>query len=308
MQANKSAPSRSSIPTTGGARALRASDCARNMRASQKTVINAVRDMKELAGGTPMAVTLEFHSNGVTVLTKISSFAVPIEKHGGGGGEGRGGPDRAAETPRGRPACGGSPASRPRARLDNDGTHGYPQHARNHGASRSQNWRAGAAGGKALSPTSPAPAAKSPTYPRRAAAPIADRAPTPAPQQVSEEKSSSPSTTVQAQSGARDPSSDKGTRAPARETRSGDKVKNLASAADVPRSVAQQYLRQFGHDVAKAEVALINETADAAMCLREELGKAKGDRNLKSVENMIDFLTQVNRANLVVEAIYGSTT
>ena len=45
------------------------------------------------------------------------------------------------------------------------------------------------------------------------------------------------------------------------------------------------------------------------MCLREELGKAnKGDRNLKSVENMIDFLTQVNRANLVVEAIYGSTT
>ena len=223
-------------------------------------------------------------------------------------GEGRGGPDRAAETPRGRPACGGSPASRPRARLDNDGTHGYPQHARNHGASRSQNWRAGAAGGKALSPTSPAPAAKSPTYPRRAAAPIADRAPTPAPQQVSEEKSSSPSTTVQAQSGARDPSSDKGTRVPARETRSGDKVKNLASAADVPRSVAQQYLQQFGHDVAKAQEALIKETADAAMCLTEELGKAQGGRNSKSIENMIDFLTQVNRANLVVEAIYSSTT
>ena len=302
VQANKS-PSRGFIPTTGGKCAAPASNLVRVLRASQTVVSNTVRQLETLAGGTPMAFTIEFHSNGV--VAKIASFAVPIEKQGGGGGEGRGGPNRTAETPRGRPVCGGSPAPRPRARLDNDG---YPQQTRNHGASRSQNWRAGAAGGKALSPTSPAPAPKSTTCPSRAAAPIADRAPTPAPQQASEEKSSSPSTTVQAQSGARDPSFDKGTRAPARETRSGDKVKNLASAADVPRSVAQQYLQQFGHDVAKAQEALIKETADAAMCLTEELGKAQGGRNSKSIENMIDFLTQVNRANLVVEAIYGSMT
>jgi hypothetical protein len=50
------------------------------------------------------------------------------------------------------------------------------------------------------------------------------------------------------------------------------------------------------------------DIGDAAAQLTAELGKAPVDRDAKIAEQAIDFLTQVNRARLVLKAYTGSET
>jgi hypothetical protein len=85
-------------------------------------------------------------------------------------------------------------------------------------------------------------------------------------------------------------------------------VKALVAATDCPPSVARQYLAQLGHDVAKATETMNKDIGDAAAQLTAELGKAPVDRDAKIAEQAIDFLTQVNRARLVLKAYTGSET